>query len=243
MALTPPRRVRLGEGVAEQIMAFVREQGLRAGDPLPTETELMERMRVGRSSVREALRGLAVLGLIEIRQGYGTFVRDTSPQVGPDGMGTGLISAALARGITAELLEAREIIEIRIAALAARRATPQDLANLLTLLRNAEALGGRGRDAFQLSANFHLALARATHNDVLAGFVASYVHLLLERGTILRNLPGYHEWELGEHERIYEAVAAHDSRLASRRMRAHLQGMRTHFAHLAATPAASLLKT
>jgi GntR family transcriptional repressor for pyruvate dehydrogenase complex len=234
MALKPVRRVRLSEHVAEQIMALVHDEGLQAGDPLPTETELMERMGVVRSSVREALRGLAVLGVVEIRQGQGTFVRSAAPRFGPDSVSTGLVGTALARGVTAELLEAREIIEVRMASLAARRATSEDLADLASLLSQAREIGGRGQKAFQLSAEFHLGVARAAHNDVLEGFVASYVHLLAERGALLQHLPGYHDWELREHDGIYQAIADHDGRLAKTRMQDHLKGMKIHFGHLAA---------
>ena len=84
MPPAPIRRMRLSEHVAEQIIGLIRAQCLRPGDLLPTETELMERMQVGRSSVREALRGLAVLGLVEIRQGQGTFVRSPVSLTGPE---------------------------------------------------------------------------------------------------------------------------------------------------------------
>src|SRR5438270_13871104 len=103
MTLAPARRTRLAEQVAEQIIGLIRERSIGAGDRLPTESELMERMEVGRSTVREALRGLAVLGLVEIRQGQGTFVKAPA-----DAAATSVtaISAALSRGLTEELLEA-----------------------------------------------------------------------------------------------------------------------------------------
>src|SRR5437588_4833829 len=119
MSLVPARRMRLAEHVAEQIIGLIQADGMGPGSRLPTETELMERMQVGRSSVREALRGLAVLGLVEIRQGQGTFVRSPVPLTGPEAISIEAISGALARGLTDELLEAREVIEVRMASLAA----------------------------------------------------------------------------------------------------------------------------
>jgi GntR family transcriptional repressor for pyruvate dehydrogenase complex len=234
MPLRPMRRVRLSEHVAEQIIELIREQNLGPGSLLPTETDLMARMQVGRSSVREALHGLAVLGVVEIRQGQGTFVRSPVPLAGPAAFSGEAISAALARGLTDELLEAREIIEVRAASLAARRATPEDLAELERLVGDARAASAAGRAAFQLSAEFHLGVARAAHNDVLESFVASYLPLLAERGAWLERLPGYGEWEIREHDEIRQAIAAHDARLAMVRMRHHLKDMVIHFEHLVA---------
>ncbi|SRR5579883_402170 len=233
MPLRPVRRVRLSEHAAEQIINLIHEQGLGPGSLLPTESALMERMGVGRSSVREALHGLAVLGVVEIRQGQGTFVRSPVPLVGPSAVSGEAISAALARGLTDELLEAREIIEVRTAGLAARRATAEDLSELERLVGDARAAMAARRAAFHLSAEFHLGVARAAHNDVLQSFVASYLPLLAERGAALERLPGYSEWEMREHDEIRQAIAAHNARLAMARMRDHLKDMAIHFEHLA----------
>lgn len=233
MPLIPTRRVRLSEHVAQQIVDLIRGQGLKPGDLLPTEPELMEQMRVGRSSVREALRGLAVMGLVEIRQGQGTFVRSPMPLTGPGASGVDTISAALARGLTEELLEAREIIEVRIASLAAQRAAPADVAELERLVDAAREAKAAARPAFLFSSQFHLGVARAAHNDVLEGFVASYMPVLAERGTALERLPGYVEWEIREHDGIRQAIADHDARLAAARMRSHLKDMTTHYEHVA----------
>jgi len=233
MPLATSRRVRLSEHVAEQLVELIRDQDLQPGDLLPTETALMERMQVGRSSVREALRGLAVLGLVQIRQGQGTFVRSPAPLNGPEALSVEAISAALARGLTEELLEARETIEVRIAGLAAQRATAEDLVELEKLVEEARQARSARRPAFPLSSEFHLGVARAAHNDVLESFVASYLPLLAERGAVLERLPGYVEWELREHDGIRAAIATRDARLATARMRSHLKDMTIHFEHLA----------
>lgn len=234
MTLAPTRRVRLSERVAQQIVQLIQEQGLKTGDLLPTEPELMERMGVGRSSVREALRGLAMMGLVEVRQGHGTSVRSSAPPEGSATTAMTLIMHVLARGVTEELLEAREIIEVRAASLAAQRATPADLAELERLVNAARGAKDARRSAFHSSSEFHLGVARAAHNDVLAGFVASYVPVMVERGAVLERLPGYVEWELQEHDRIRQAIADHNARLAAARMRDHLKDMVIHYEHVAA---------
>ena len=234
MPRSQTQRVRLSEHAAREIVDLIQTRALQPGDLLPTEPELMQLLGVGRSSVREALHGLAVLGLVEIRQGQGTFVRSPSPLTGPDAGGVDTISGALARGLTEELLEAREVIEVRIASMAARRATLEDLAELERLVEAARTAQATGQRGFLLSADFHLGVARAAHNDVLEGFVASYVSLLAERATVLERLPGYVEWEIREHDAIRQAIAAHDARLAAARMREHLRDMTIHYEHLSA---------
>jgi DNA-binding FadR family transcriptional regulator len=79
-----------------------------------------------------------------------------------------------------------------------------------------------------------LGIARASHNDVIADFVASYVLVMAQHSTVIERLPGYVEWEIKEHEGIRLAIAAHDARLAATRMRDHLKNMTIHYEHLSA---------
>jgi GntR family transcriptional regulator, transcriptional repressor for pyruvate dehydrogenase complex len=223
----PPRR-KLAETVAEQVLAEIRRRGLTVGTRMPSERELMEALGVGRSTVREALNGLAMLGAIEIRHGQGAFVASE-----PAHAGTPEITAALAKGVTRDLLEARRPVETEIARLAALRRTPADLREIETVLERHEIALAAGRRTARWSARFHLMLAEAAHNEVLAGFVASFVKLLVERGPALEQLEGYREWELGEHRSLYEAVRDADPDLAAERMRAHLAQVEDKHARLA----------
>lgn len=226
------RRQRVKESVAEQILAMIREKGYVVNQRLPTESQLMARTGGGRSSVREALHGLAVLGLVEIRQGDGTYVRSLTPRTVGDTADP--IAEALAMGTTEDLLEARLIVEVRTASLAAQRALDEDLQEMRALLGSARDGLARRESIFRFGAEFHHSVARASHNVVLDGFVGSIVSLLIERGHGLSRLPGYSEWELSEHTRIYEAICAHDARLAVQRMREHLEAMTIHYEHLSA---------
>jgi DNA-binding FadR family transcriptional regulator len=190
----------------------------------------MSALGVGRSTVREALNGLAMLGVIEIRHGQGAFVaQDPGRTSAPE------VAAALAKGVTCDLLEARRPVETEIARLAALRRTPADLAEIEAVLDRHEHALAAGRPAGRWSARFHLQLSEAAHNEVLAGFVASFVKLLVERGPALEALGGYREWELGEHRRLYEAVRAGDPELAARRMQAHLEQVEAYHERLGPT--------
>lgn len=228
-------RMHLSERVAKSILNLIDTRNLHPGDILPSESDLMAQLDVGRSSVREALHGLAVLGLIEIRQGQGTFVRSLVPLSGPQAGVGDAVSRVLARGVTEELLEAREVIEVRIASMAAQRANLDDLVELERLVDLARTNHEHGQRNSYISADFHLAVAHAAHNDVLEGFVASYIPLLSERAAVLESLPGYTEWEIREHDEIRRAIGQHNARLAASRMRSHLEDMMVHYRHVDAT--------
>jgi GntR family transcriptional repressor for pyruvate dehydrogenase complex len=214
----PQRTQNLPEAIAEQLLEMIRSEGLLVGAQLPSERELQERLGVGRSTVREAVRGLAALGVLQVRHGHGVFVATDPALVGA----TDRIAAALTQGVTRILLEARRPVETEIARLASLRRTSTDLKELRSVLaRHDRALAAR-RPAAQPSAQFHVALSDAAHNDVLAGFVASYRRLLAERGPSLEHVAGYREWELAGHKAIFDAVQDRTPDLAAARMRSHL---------------------
>ena len=197
---------------------MVRRESLSVGDQIPSERELQKRLGVGRSTVREAIRGLAALGVLQVRHGHGVFVATDPALVGA----TDGIAAALSQGVTRILLEARRPVETEIARLASLRRTSADLKVLRGVLsRHRKALEA-GQSAAQHSAQFHVALSDAAHNDVLAGFVASYRRLLAERGPSLEHVAGYPEWEFGGHKSLYEAVLRREPEVAADRMRSHL---------------------
>src|SRR5438132_14356494 len=124
--IEPIRRSRLYQGIVEQIEGLLEKGDLRAGDQLPPERQLAEQFQVSRASVREALRSLELLGVVETRAGGGTFVRQTSP----DDLARPLTSL-IARGHSlADVIEFRGLIEPAIAALAAERITQTELAEL-----------------------------------------------------------------------------------------------------------------
>jgi GntR family transcriptional regulator, transcriptional repressor for pyruvate dehydrogenase complex len=227
LSLAPARRRKLTETVAEQLLGEIRRRGLAPGTRMPSERELMQALGVGRSTVREALNGLAMLGVIEIRHGQGAFVAQEAV-----GVTTPEIAAALAKGVTRDLLEARRPVETAIARFAALRRTPVDLAEIEDVLAKHERALANGRQAARWSVRFHLELAEAAHNEVLAGFVASFAKLLAERGPVLEKLDGYRDWELAEHRGLYEAVSDGDAELAARRMDAHLEQVEAYHARL-----------
>jgi GntR family transcriptional repressor for pyruvate dehydrogenase complex len=182
---------------------------------------------VGRSTVREALNGLAMLGAVEVRHGAGAFVSG-KPRTGKPGAQTSTdIAAALTKGVTRELLEAREIVEAAIARLAALRRTDADLREIEAVLEgHKRSLTSPAKYA----ADFHVLLAEAAHNEVLTGVFKSFLKLMVKRGPRLyARLKDFAKWELDQHRAIYEAVRAGDAELAAERMHGHVRAMEAHY--------------
>lgn len=211
-------RTKLSEEVARLLLQEIRQRGLAPGTRIPSERELMASLGVGRSTIREVVNGLAMLGALEIRHGQGAFVLD--PDAGLAVPNT--IASALARGVTHDLFEARRLVEVHTARLAAERRSGRDLTELGDILEeHARAVSNR-EPAVAYSVRFHLRLAWASRNEVLARTVECVGEMLGERGRALEAVAGYREWELGEHRSLLAAVRSADPELAAERMSGHL---------------------
>ncbi len=218
LTLTPAPRRKLTETVAEQLLAAIRERP--PGTKVPSERELTKELGVGRSTVREALNGLAMLGIVEIRHGQGVFVTGDPAQVSE----LSAVTSALERGVTHEFIEARLIVEVEVARLAARRRTDEDLARLSAALVEQEArLKGEIGPLVDVAASFNVLLAEAAHNEVLAAMIQSFVSLMVERGPRVYSIEGFGEWDLQEHRGLFGAVRNRDAELAARLMREHIE--------------------
>lgn len=218
LALTPAPRRKLSETVADQLLTAVRD--LPAGTKVPSERELTKELGVGRSTVREALNGLAMLGIVEIRHGQGVFVTGDPPQSSEPSA----IASALERGVTNEFIEARLIVEVEVSRLAARRRTDEDLAAMAAaLVVQEKRLGGDIDAIVETAASFNVLLADAAHNEVLRAMIQSFVALMVERGPRVYSLEGFGEWDLQEHRGLFEAVRDRDADRAAKLMREHIE--------------------
>jgi GntR family transcriptional repressor for pyruvate dehydrogenase complex len=222
-SLKPTPRRKLTQAVAEQLLEHIRQERLTPGTRMPSERELMSALNVGRSTVREALNGLALLGVIEVRHGQGAFVAALPQDSVSEELGS-----ALAKGVTRDLLEARAVVEVEVARLAALRHIKADVRSMEASLEAQSAALSDEHSPAPESANFHLEVAEAAHNEVLAGIVGSFMPLLEELGPALEELPGYKEWELEEHRQIVSAIASGDGDRAAKRMSEHLDAMVGH---------------
>ena len=220
-------RRRLTQVVAESLLQKLEREELGPGEKLPSERELMKMLHVGRSTVREALNGLALAGVVEIRHGQGYFVASRA-RPAPHAL-----ELALRRGVTTNLMEARLLVEVEMMAMAAERATVEDLAEIEKVLAAYERAVHSGASTVRPAARFHQRLLDASHNEVLHGFVRMYMPKVLDRGDELeREEPEHALAEFQEHRSLYEAVRDRQPDLARQRMRAHLEVMTTEFARV-----------
>jgi DNA-binding FadR family transcriptional regulator len=194
------------------LFGMLRSGEYRVGDQLPSEWELVAGLKVGRSAVREAIRELVTLELVELRPGRGTFVRSLRPDLllRPE-----TFDDVVASAVKRELLEVRRILEPAAAALASARATEQDVARLqhdVARLREAVKVGYRPPEDL----GFHLDVVRATHNTSLAR-VAGAIVGFYERDEVLPT-----ERDVAEHGAIADAIGDGDDGAARGLMVEHL---------------------
>ncbi|MFD9220943.1 FadR/GntR family transcriptional regulator [Streptomyces sp. NPDC060064] len=209
MALTSPRRSALSDQVIAQLRNQITSGEWPVGSRIPTEPELVEQLGVARNTVREAVRALAHNGLLDIRQGSGTYVVATSELAG-------VMHRRFADANPRHIAELRSTLESSAAELAAERRTERDLKQLDTLLARREEAWATG-DAEQFvaaDATFHQAVVAASHNEVLTEIYADLGDLLRDwlRDDIGRELrPENHM----DHARMVEAIRAGDGDAAA----------------------------
>jgi GntR family transcriptional repressor for pyruvate dehydrogenase complex len=228
LSLRPIPRSKLAETAASQLLDEVRVKKLPPGTRMPSERQLMAALGVGRSTIREAINGLAMLGVLEIRHGQGAFVAD--PDAGL--AAPSAIAVALARGVTRDLFEARRLVEPEMARLAAERRTESDLREMEQALADHEQAIADGASAVEPSVRFHVAIAEAAQNEWLAGFAHSFQQPLTERGPLLEAVPGFRAWEIEQHRSVFGPIKAGDPEGACERMRAHLDAVVPHHERL-----------
>jgi GntR family transcriptional repressor for pyruvate dehydrogenase complex len=227
----PPHKVTIVESIVDQIVEQIQQGKLNPGDRLPSERQLIEMLGVSRSSVREALQGLMVMGMVESRPGQGTFVTNSRGRLMPNLDGLAL-AEHLQREMRLQLVEARRTIEPPIARLAAQRATPESIALLRQHLLEYQ------RDPFSLPATsegrtahsfIHLDIAEMTGNPFFVTVVDQLVHAIpatLRRREAIA-VPSAEseriaEEEVAMHALIVEAIAGGDVEAAFQAMDDHL---------------------
>ncbi|WML41889.1 FadR/GntR family transcriptional regulator [Neobacillus sp. OS1-2] len=212
------------EEVAEAIYEMIRAGRLKPGEKIDSVQQLAESFQVGRSAIREALTSLRAMGLIEMKQGEGTFVKEFEKDQITFPLSTAIL---MNKEDIAELVEVRKIIESGTAAAAAKRRTEQHLAMMEAALEAMNGAKGNEELGEKADLQFHLALADAAQNQLLASLMNHVSDLMVEtmretrrvwlfsKQTTLERL--YHE-----HLAIYEAIKNQDETEARNRMLIHL---------------------
>ncbi|UQZ83246.1 HTH-type transcriptional regulator LutR [Paenibacillus konkukensis] len=212
------------EVIADQIKEQIVSGALQPGQKLPSAKELSERFQVGRSTVREALSALKAMGLVEIHQGEGSYVRSIEAQ---DVDLPVFDSLLMSRETVMELIEARKALEISNAALAAEKRNDQDIAKFEAVLSKMEDFLGNEEEGERSDMMFHLTLAQATHNSIMERMIDSISTQMQAAIRETRRLQMYSSKTvsrqlLKEHRAIYEAILKGDPAAAQDAMRHHL---------------------
>jgi GntR family transcriptional repressor for pyruvate dehydrogenase complex len=207
------------EVVRRRIQLMIESGELKPGDKLPAERELAEHFKVSRASLRAALHSIAGMGLLQFRHGSGTYITD-----GPPVLDEGPLSLlARLHGFTDdEMFEARRQLEVGVAALAAERATAQDIAKMQEHILGMAGALDSPRKYLVHDVDFHRAVAVASRNPILASLVEMVSAALFKQRS--RTVAHARDLEnsLSMHRRIAKAIATHDAERARKAMNQHL---------------------
>ncbi len=218
--LVPVSRTTVSIEVCRTLLGYILAGDWKDGDRLPGERELCRRLGVGRASLREALKGLQVLGMIEMRQGEGTFVSSQN----------GFLTRPLLWAISgtgpdsfSQLYEARRVLEGELAALAAERATDEELSAIEALVLRMEAEGFTNVVLAEADVEFHLSIAKAARNVVLQNLLTLLLHLTRQMTREIMLAPTVSGVTAQLHRQLYEAIKRRDAAGARAACAQHFQ--------------------
>ena len=224
----PLNQSRAFESVVRQIREAIYAGKLKQGDKLPTEREMAAQFGVSRAAIRSAVLSLEQSGLLEIRKGAkgGFFIRELDFKSVRDSLNDLIL---LGHASVSDLTEARSIIEPNTAALAAKRATAEDLDKLTESIRTFKGRIVEGLPPEPADLQFHTCIAEAAKNPVIVMMMRSLMDLLYKNigSYFITPKPGK---SIGaQHQKILEAIEAGDSEQARKTMLSHLEAMRDLF--------------
>jgi GntR family transcriptional repressor for pyruvate dehydrogenase complex len=221
----------LPQRIAARLISLIAEHQLRPGDRLPPERELAAKMQVSRPSLREALRALAMLNIVEIRQGSGTYVSSLRPGVLIEHLD---FVFSTDDSTFSELLEARRMLEPGLAAAAAVRATDEELARLRAYVDRAAAHIDDPEVFLTADLELHQIITAAARNTIIARIMESLTGLGMASRRRTVTLPGVRAQSVRDHRAIVDALQRRDAETAADIMRQHLATIESSL-HEAAT--------
>lgn len=207
----------LGAQTEDELMKYILQKPVKPGQKIPNEFELAEMFGVGRSTIREAVKGLVSRGILEVRRGSGTFVVNTNP-LDEDMLGLGKLEDKYKLAL--ELFDVRLMIEPEIAVLACKNAAEEELKELKRLCMETEQLYVSGRNHISKDIEFHTCIARCSKNQVVEILVPVIHRAVLTFANLTyRQLM---EETIKSHQAITEAIVKRDSVGAKCAMIMHL---------------------
>jgi GntR family transcriptional regulator, transcriptional repressor for pyruvate dehydrogenase complex len=214
-----PRESSVAE-ITRKLLDFLLSGEIAPGSKIPPERQLAQALDVGRSAVREAIKSLSLLGLLQVRQGDGTYLAPSGASLLPQVIEWGLL---LGEPRILDLVEARHHIEVTVAELAAERASEEGIVRLRGCLDAMRAAGEDVPAYVQADVAFHLQVAELSRNEVLANLITSLRSLLDAWAHRVLEHAGETASSLAMHEPIVAAIAAHDPPAARVAMAAHME--------------------
>jgi GntR family transcriptional repressor for pyruvate dehydrogenase complex len=213
----------VGGRVVDLVLELIQDGRLKPGDRLPPERELAEQIGVSRASLRSGLRSLQAMGVMNARQGSGTYI-----VAGPPSLGEGpLRFLAALHGFTRDdMFGARSVLEVGAARLAAAHASPEQLAVMADEVTGMFESINDPQGYLRHDVGFHRAVAAASQNPVLATLIDTLAQLVWEsrRETVAHSTDLREAAEM--HRRIYQAIRSRDGDEARRAMSEHLEKAR-----------------
>ncbi len=226
------RSARISDAAVEQITSLIESGHIKIGDRLPSERELIRRLGVSRTSVREALRTLEAQGILEVQPGRGAFIVSDGRQ--KDFLAPILNWLSDHQRDMLDIIEVREAIESKAVYLAAQRAAEDDLHELESVLGQMERHVTRGEvdKATELDRVFHRMLCDVSGNNFLRTLADNILQALAEPRYSILVVPGRAEVSLAEHRAILDGIRTSDPDAAVAAMLAHMQSVKRSLSSL-----------
>src|SRR5688500_9401953 len=227
--LAPIARPAIADEIVSRLIRMILDERLRPGDRLPSEHELASQMGVGRSSLREAVKTLRAMGVVDVVNGNGMFVGAGGASMSSKPLSWGLL---MREGGPRDLIDSRRLVEAELASLAAQRASDgeiEEMGRLATTRAEPADAEAHSRAAIE----FHLAVAQAARNTVLNYFMEGIQHIL--RAWIIDTYEADPQETVrvpDEHVPIYEAIRDRDASRAREAMAAHVDEAGARLLHM-----------
>lgn len=225
----------ISEEIIARLLTMIKEGELSPNTQLPPERELAEIMQVSRPSLREALRALSIMNIIEIRQGDGTYITSLEPELL---VGNLEFVFSLNSSTITELFEARRIVEVGLAAMAAKRITDEEVEQLEACITQAIEHPDNHAEFLKADVELHEAIVRAARNTFLKHFMGSIYTLGRVSRSRTVEIPGVVDQVVKDHKAIVSALKARDPERASEAMRLHLNNVEASLSRLSESEAA-----
>lgn len=216
--------------VVNDLVSFIQKRGYEPGERLPSERDLTNRFAVGRGVVREALAFLEANRFIERRRNSGIFLAAETDQVSLETLVLySKLGIALDQRTLVECMEVRKILEVQAVAIACDRRSDADLASLRGILERSETALAEGTSIADLDHAFHMAIFRATQNDIFLRVVTPFYLMSRQRRNAFFADSRHARTSHGHHVALVEAIAARDAARAAELMNSHIGRVEQHY--------------